>query len=72
MSMVSIVCPECKTEGKMSLLEGRYEGPYSCWKCHQKLLLVMENNVVTSCTPMTPEEFERQKELKKQRDRMKG
>ena len=71
MSMVRIPCPSCKVDGMLSLLDQQYKGPYRCWKCHQNFLLVMENNEVVSCTPMTQEEFDRQCELKKQRDRMK-
>jgi transposase-like protein len=72
MSMVKITCPKCAVDGQMSLLDSSYEGPYRCWKCHENFLLVMNNNAVKSCTPMSQEEFERQRELKKQRDRMKG
>ena len=72
MSMVKITCPTCNVDGQMSLLDSRYEGPYRCWKCHANFLLVMDNNMVISCTPMSQEEFEMQREQKKQRDRMKG
>ncbi|MCL2615532.1 MAG: hypothetical protein FWD30_01895 [Dehalococcoidia bacterium] len=71
MSMVTIPCPNCNVDGMMSLLDMRYEGPYRCWKCHENFLLIMEDNEVKSCTPMTQEEFDHQRELKKQRDRMK-
>lgn len=72
MSMVKITCPKCNVDGWMSLLDYKYEGPYRCWKCQENFLLVMENNEVKGCTPMSKEEFERQRELKKQRDRLKG
>ena len=72
MSMVRIPCPKCNVDGMMSLIDQRYEGPYRCWKCHENFLLVMENNEVKSCTPMSQEEFDRQQELKRQRDRLKG
>jgi DNA-directed RNA polymerase subunit RPC12/RpoP len=71
MSMVTIPCPNCNVNGMMSLLDMRYEGPYRCWKCHENFLLIMESDEVKSCTPMTQEEFDHQRELKKQRDRMK-
>jgi len=71
MSMVKITCPKCCVDGMMSLLDMHYEGPYICWKCHEKFLLVMESNEVISCTPMTQEEFDYHREMKKQRDRMK-
>ncbi|MCL2679192.1 MAG: hypothetical protein FWF18_02745 [Dehalococcoidia bacterium] len=70
MSMVTITCPQCSVDGKMSLLDNRYNGPYRCWKCHTALLLVMDNAEVISCTPMSEEEFTHHMELKKQRDRM--
>jgi len=70
MSMVKIPCPRCHVDGMMSLLDRRYEGPYRCWKCHENFLLVMEDNELISCTPMTQAEFDRQRELKKTRDRM--
>ncbi len=72
MSMVKITCPSCKVDGWMSLLSNQYDGPYSCWKCHTKFRLVMQNGAIVSCDPMSQEEFDREKEMKKQRDRLHG
>jgi hypothetical protein len=72
MAIVNITCPKCNTNNGMSLLDKHFEGSFNCYRCHEHFLLVMDGGEVTSCTPMTQEEFIRQMELKKQRDRMKG
>ena len=61
--MTKIVCPECKTEGSISLADLTYEGPYKCWKCKRLFTIVIENDVLMSCKPLSQEEFEKQQEI---------
>ena len=69
--MIKIKCPECGVEGSTSLVEPSYEGPYRCWKCRALFTIVLENNQLKSCEPLTEEEFNRQQEIKALRDKFK-
>ena len=57
--MIEIKCPDCETVGKMSLDQMIYEGPYRCWKCRSLFTIVIANNKVQSCEPLSEEEFEK-------------
>ena len=57
--MIKIKCPECGTEGSISLLESSYEGPYKCWKCRALFTIRLENNELKACEPLSQEEFEK-------------
>ena len=61
--MVKIKCPECGTEGSISLLEPSYQGPYRCWKCRGLFTIRLENNELKSCQPLSQEDFEKQQEF---------
>jgi len=61
--LVKIKCPECATEGTISLLESSYKGPYRCWKCRQLFAIKLENNKLQSCEPMNQEEFDKLQEI---------
>ena len=61
--MLKIKCPECNTEGSMSLVEPDYEGPYRCWKCRALFTITIKNNELKSCEPLSKEEFEKQQEI---------
>ena len=58
--MLTIKCPKCTTEGKMSLVDPNYNGPYKCWKCRELFTLKIQNDVVTSCEPLSQEEYDKQ------------
>jgi hypothetical protein len=64
MNMVTIVCPKCGTEGKLSLVEPNYVGPRRCWKCRELFTITIVNNRVTSSDPLKEEEFQKQMEVK--------
>ena len=68
--MIEIQCPECESIGKMSLAQTLYEGPYRCWKCRSLFLIVLANNKLQSCKPLSEEELEAWQALNKisQRD----
>ena len=66
--MLTIKCPKCTTEGKMSLVDPDYNGPYKCWKCRELFTLQIKNDVVVSCEPQSHEEYDRQHPPKPQND----
>ena len=67
--LFKIKCPECATEGKMSLVESIYEGPYKCWKCRALFTIKLENSELKSCEPLSQEELDReQEELDRQKE----
>ena len=61
--MVKIKCPDCSTEGSLSLVESSYQGPYRCWKCRALFTIRLESNELKSCEPLSQEEFDRQQEI---------
>lgn len=61
--MIKIKCPECGSEGSLSLIESSYQGPYRCWKCRALFTIKLENNELKSCEPLSQEEFDRQQEI---------
>jgi transposase-like protein len=61
--LFKIVCPECKTEGSFSLSDRRYQGPYRCWKCRKLYTVLIEDEELKSCEPLTDEEFQKQQEI---------
>jgi len=61
--LVKIKCLKCGTEGSLSLVEVRYQGPYRCWKCRELFTIKIENNELKSCEPLSQEEFDRQQEI---------
>jgi hypothetical protein len=65
MTMITIVCPKCGGVARLSLVDTGYVGPRRCWKCHEYFTITIENNRVTSCEPLSQEEYERQQEAKK-------
>ncbi len=68
--MIEIECPNCKSIGKMSLVQQIFEGPYRCWKCRSLFKIVIANKRLQSCQPLSEEEFqkwqEEQETLKRQ------
>ena len=69
--MLKIKCPECNTEGSMSLVEPDYEGPYRCWKCRALFTITIKKNELKSWAPLDQEEFEKQQEIKAMQDKFK-
>ena len=61
--LVKIKCPECATEGTISLVESIYQGPYRCWKCRQLFAIKLEDNKLQSCEPMSQEDFDKLQEI---------
>ena len=61
--MVKIKCPECETEGSISLVVPNYQGPYRCWKCRELFTIKIDNNELKSLEPLGQEEFDRQQEI---------
>jgi hypothetical protein len=70
--MITITCPKCNTDSKLSLIQPTYVGPHKCWKCKELFTLRIENNMVRSCEPMTPEELERHRQWEEARNKSRG
>ncbi len=69
--LVKIKCAKCGTEGRLSLSDLSYYGPYRCWKCRELFTIKMENNELKSCEPLSQEEFEKQQELEALRAKLR-
>jgi len=69
--LVNIKCPKCETDGRFSLADPVYEGPYKCWKCRELFTIKLEDNELKSCQPITEEEFNRQQEIQALRDKFR-
>lgn len=61
--MLTIKCPSCATEGRISFVDPDFEGPYTCWKCHGLFSIKVQAGRLTSCQPLSREEFQRQQEI---------
>ena len=72
MSMMTLKCPKCGAEAKLSLADNDYSGPRRCWKCHEFFTITIHNNQVTSCEPLSKEDYERQQEAKKAAEKSGG
>ena len=70
--IVKIECPSCQIEGKMSLADIKYVGPYKCWKCKELFTIVIEDDQLISCEPLSQEEFDSlQEELRTNQEEQK-
>jgi Zn ribbon nucleic-acid-binding protein len=70
MNMVTIKCPKCDAEGKLSLVEPNYVGPRRCWKCRELFTITIINNQLRDSEPLSEEDYEKQLEAKKASDKM--
>lgn len=62
--IIKIVCPNCNSESGFSLADSSFEGPYRCWQCRENFVIKIAGSELTSCEPISQEEFDRlQKEL---------
>lgn len=69
--LATITCPECKTEGRFSILEQTYEGPYKCWKCRQMFYIELDGQEVKTCRLLGDEEFARLQQVDKLKRKFK-
>jgi hypothetical protein len=69
--MITMKCPACGAESKLSLVESSYEGPRRCWKCRALFTIKIENNELVSCEPLSAEEFEKQQEIEALKSKFK-
>jgi hypothetical protein len=72
MNMIKIICPKCNAEARLSLVDATYVGPRRCWKCHEFFTIRIENNRLTSCEPLTKEEYEKQEAVRKAAEKARG
>lgn len=61
--LITITCPDCGVDGKISLCEPDYEGPYKCWKCRNLYRVTIVNDKLTECDTLSEEEFEKERQL---------
>ena len=71
MNMVSIKCPKCGAEGKLSLVETSYVGPRRCWKCRELFTITIVNNQLRSSEPLSQEDYEKQQQAKAVQDKFR-
>ena len=64
---MTIKCPKGGTDSKLSLIQTSYQGPHKCWKCRELFTIRIENHVVVSLEPMTPEEIQKFQEYEANR-----
>ncbi len=63
--LVTITCPECEAEGRFSVVEQTYDGPYKCWKCRQMFYIELDGKTLNTCRPLDDAEFERLQQVEK-------
>lgn len=63
MAMLTIKCPSCGTDGRISFLEQNYECPYTCWKCRELFFIKVQAGQLKSCEPLSREEMLKQQEI---------
>ena len=70
--MLTIKCPQCGTEGSMSLAQTDYEGPYRCWKCRSLYTISIKGKELTGIKPLSQEDLDALQELQKLKRRQGG
>ena len=65
MPLITIKCPNCSAEKKMTFLDVDYKGAYACWKCHSMFNITVQNKQMTSFQPLSREDWQRQQALEK-------
>ena len=68
---IIIKCPDCNSEGSLSLVDPNYRGPYKCWKCKALFTIEIEDNELKSCNPLSQEDFEQQQEINDLKNKFK-
>lgn len=58
--MLTIKCPRCTTEGKLSLVDPNYQGPYKCWSCKELFTIQIVNDVLKTIEPLSQEDYDKQ------------
>ncbi|MFC2122869.1 hypothetical protein ACFLRP_04205 [Bacteroidota bacterium] len=69
--LIKIKCLQCNTDGSFSIADPSYVGPYKCWKCGALHTISIAGNEVISCEPLSQEDFDKQQEIDKLRDKFK-
>ena len=71
MAMMSLICPACGAETKLSLVIDEYKGPRRCWKCHEYFTIHIKDNELVSCEPLTEEEYKQQQEIEELKNKFR-
>jgi len=69
--MMSMLCPKCNAESKLSFVGNSYDGPRRCWKCHELFKIKIRNDMLISCEPLSQEEFEQLQQINALKDKFK-
>jgi len=60
---IKVRCHKCDAETKLSLVEASYDGLFYCWKCRQPHIIVIENDEIKCCKPLSDEKDGKQLEF---------
>ncbi len=60
---VKVRCQKCDAETSLSLVESSYDGLFRCWKCRQSHIIVVENDEIKYCKPLSDEKDSKQLEM---------
>ena len=63
--IVTVNCPQCNNDSKMSLLTGGFQGAFRCWKCKNYFYLDIAEGQAIICNSITEAEFTEHLELDK-------
>ncbi|OGO19524.1 MAG: hypothetical protein A2144_07840 [Chloroflexi bacterium RBG_16_50_9] len=61
--MITINCPKCGADSRLSLIQSSYHGPHKCWKCRALYTIKIEHNQVISLEPLSQEELDKQRQI---------
>ena len=57
--MAKFICPKCNSKSYFSLAQPSYKGPYRCTDCKTIFNVVIEDDEVMSCQPISQQDIER-------------
>ena len=57
--MANFICPKCNGKSYFSLVQSEYKGPYRCTECKTIFTIVIENDEVKSCQPLSQQEIDK-------------
>jgi len=61
--MLTIKCPGCGAEGRISFIKPDYEGPYKCWKCQGIFSIKVQAGQLKSCQAISGEDLQKVQEI---------
>ena len=61
--VIKIKCHKCDAETSLSLVKSSYDGLFRCWKCRQPHIIIIEDDEIKYCKPLSNEESGKQLEM---------